>query len=174
LPVPCLWGIIERSSDELMGEQLFRLNGEQWDLEELAFAFQEGPATVKKLDDFHYLILETDGAKSDEERRAAGEGALKRMNAICLVRDNRFRCPTISGLSRRDPTTGKISTVIGLRCNMPARFGVRATLTVRNADGSIRPRQPTFGEHAYRSSTGRLVNSEAKESTFAKIVEKVI
>lgn len=107
-------------------------------IEELAFAFQEGPATVKKLDDFHYLILETDGAKSDEERWAAGEGALKRMNAICLVRDNRFRCPAISGLSRRDPSTGKISTVVSLRCNMQARFGIPATPTVRNADGSIR------------------------------------
>ena len=28
-----------------MGEQLFRLNGDPWDNEEMAYSFQEGPAT---------------------------------------------------------------------------------------------------------------------------------
>jgi hypothetical protein len=37
-----------------MGEQLFRLNGEPWDLQELAYCFQEGSATVQKVEDFFY------------------------------------------------------------------------------------------------------------------------
>src|ERR1700738_2177703 len=95
-----------------MGEQLFRLNGEPWDLQELAYCFQEGSATVQKVEDFFYLRLETDSEKTDEEARAAGETALTRMNAICLVRDERFRPPRIAGVSRRDPVTGKIVTII--------------------------------------------------------------
>ena len=133
-----------------MGEQLFRLKGEEGDLEELAYCFEAGNATVKKFDDFHYLVLQTDGATSDDELRAAGEAALKRMNAICLVRDGRFRFPSISGLSRRDPATGKISTVVNAQCHIQVRSGVRAKLTLFNPDGTSRPRQPTFGEQAYR------------------------
>ena len=133
-----------------MGEQLFRLNGEPWDLEELAYCFQEGPATVQKVEDFFYLRLETDSEKTDEEARAAGETALTRMNAICLVRDERFRPPRIAGVSRRDPVTGKIGTTISLQCHIQVRAGLRATATVLEADGSVRPRQPTFGEKAFQ------------------------
>jgi len=133
-----------------MGEQLFRLNGEPWDLQELAYCFQEGSATVQKVEDFFYLRLETDSEKTDEEARAAGETALTRMNAICLVRDERFRPPRIAGVSRRDPATRKIGTTISLQCNMQFRAGIRATLTVLEADGTVRPRQPTFGEKAFQ------------------------
>jgi hypothetical protein len=144
-----------------MDEQLFRLNGETWDLEELAYCFQEGPATVKKIEDFFYLGLEIESGRSDEEVRAAGEIALTRMNAICLVRDERFRPPRIDGVSRRDPVTGKIGTIISLQCHMQFRAGVRATLTVLEADGTVPPRQPTFGERAFQICLSNEVLREA-------------
>jgi len=37
-----------------MIEQLFKLTGETWDLEEMAHSFQKGPATVKKIDEFFF------------------------------------------------------------------------------------------------------------------------
>ena len=123
-----------------MGEQLFELNGEKWDLEELASCFEEGNATVKKFDDSHYLVLQVDGAKSDDELRTTGETALKRMNAICLVLDERFRPPSISGLSRRDPTTGKISTFVSLQCHIQARSGMLGKPTLLNPDDTPSPR----------------------------------
>ena len=82
--------------------------------------------------------------------RAAGEAALERMNAISPVRDGRLRSPSISGLSRRDPTTGIISTVVDLQCHIQVRAGLRVTPTLSNPDGTPRPRQPTVAEQAYR------------------------
>lgn len=140
-----------RTKPGTVSERFFRLNGEKWDLEELAYAFEEGPETVKKIEEFHYLRIETDSEKTDEEARAAGDTALTRMNAICLVRDERFRPGTIAGIARKDPVTGKMGgTIINLECRIGIRAGLRATLTVLEPDGSIRPRQPTFGEHAFR------------------------
>jgi hypothetical protein len=133
-----------------MVEHLFRLNAEKWDLEEMAFVFEEGPATVKKIDDFYYLRLESDSVKTDDEARSAGEVALTRMNAICAVRDERFRRPTIAGISRRDPVTGKIGTIINLECRIGVRAGLRPTLTVLGSDGTVPPRQPTFAEKAFQ------------------------
>ena len=130
-----------------MIEQLFKLTGETRDLEEMAQSFQEGPATVKKIDEFFYLNLEMESHKSDEQAISEGEFALERMNAICLVKDERFRTPRINGITRRDPVTGKIGpTIVYLQCHMQVRAGMRGTLTVTEADGTIRPRQPTFGE----------------------------
>ena|ERR1700693_2830419 len=86
-----------------------------------------------------YLSLETDSKWSNEEAHRAGEVALTRMNAICLVQDERFRPPTIAGVSRRDPDTGQISTIIRPKLRIHARSGVRLTPTVREADGTIRP-----------------------------------
>jgi hypothetical protein len=131
-----------------MDEQLFRLSGENWDLEELVFSFQAGPATVKKIEEIFYLCLELESGRSEEEIRVGGETALNRMNAICLVRDERFRSPRITGITRRDPITGKIITTVNLQGRVEARARCRATLTVGESDGTIRPRQPTFGERA--------------------------
>jgi hypothetical protein len=134
-----------------VNEQLFRLNGETWDLEELAIAFPKGSVTVKKIGDFFYLGVEMESGQSDEEIRSSGENALNRMNAICLVRDERFRPPTIAGVTYRDPVTGEIGgTIINARCNMQVGFGMRATAIVLEADGTVRPPQATFGESAFR------------------------
>lgn len=70
------------------------------------------------------------------------------MNAICLVRDERFRSPRISGTTRRDPITGKILTTVNLQGRAELRGRVRVTLTVGESDGTIRPKQPTFEERA--------------------------
>jgi hypothetical protein len=72
------------------------------------------------------------------------------MNAICLMRDERFRSPRISGTTRRDPSTGKIITTVNLQGRAEARARCRATLTVGDSDGTIRPRQPTFEERALK------------------------
>jgi hypothetical protein len=80
-----------------VSERFFRLNGEKWDLEELAYAFEEGPETVKKIDDIHYLRIETESEITDEAAREAADATLMRMNAICLIRDERFRPATIAG-----------------------------------------------------------------------------
>jgi hypothetical protein len=137
-----------------MNEPLFRLDGETWDLEEMACSFQEGHATVKKSDDFFYLSLDelkSDSAKLEEEIRAAGENALNAMNAICLVRDERFRAPRIAGIARRDPVTGKIGgTSISLQGRVEIKVRARGTLTVTESDGTLRPRQPTLGERAFQ------------------------
>jgi hypothetical protein len=93
-------------------EQLFRLNGEMWDLEELTIAFPKGSVTVKKVGDFFYLGVEMESGKSDEEIRSSGENALNRMNATCLVRDERFRPPSIAGVTSRDPVTGLVREAV--------------------------------------------------------------
>ena len=112
-----------------MDEQLLRLSGENWDLDELACSFQVGPATVKKIEEAFYLPLEMESGISDEEFRARGETALNRMNAICLVRDERFRSPRISGVTRRDPITGKIlETIVYLQGRAEFTGRVRASL----------------------------------------------
>jgi hypothetical protein len=129
-----------------MDEQLFRLSGENWDLEELAYSFEVGPATIKKIEEVFYLCLEMESGRSEEEIRAGGEKALNRMNAICLVRDERFRSPRISGTTRRNPISGKITTTVNLQGRVEVRGRCRATLTVGDSDGTVRPRQPTFGE----------------------------
>jgi hypothetical protein len=43
----------------------------------LAYCFQEGPATVKKIEDFFYLGLEMESGRSDEEVRAAGQSSTR-------------------------------------------------------------------------------------------------
>lgn len=128
-----------------MDEQLFRLSGENWDLEDLASSFQVGPATVKKIEEVFYLCLKMEAGKSEEEIRARGGTALNRMNAICLLRDERFRPARISGITRRDPVTGKILTTVNLQGRLELRGRARATLTVGKSD---HPRQPRFEERA--------------------------
>jgi hypothetical protein len=96
-----------------MVEKLFRLSSESsWDLEELAYSYQEGPAKVEKIEDFYYLILEFDSEKPDEEALDEARTTLTRMSAICLVQNERFRSPTIAGVARRDPATGKVSATV--------------------------------------------------------------
>ena len=64
-----------------MIEKLFRLNPQSsWDLEELSSSFEEGPATVKKIADFYWLILEFDSEKSDQEVLAEARTTLARMS----------------------------------------------------------------------------------------------
>lgn len=148
-----------------MGEPLLRLDGDKWDLEEMAYSFQEGQAKVKKSDDFFYLSLDelkSDSGKSDAEILATAENALKAMNAICLVRDERFRAPRIAGIARRDPVTGKIGgTSISLQGRVEIRGRARATLAVTESDGTVRPRQPTFGETAFQIG---LTNEALREA----------
>jgi len=38
------------------------------DLEELSYSFDEGPATVKKIEDFYWLILQFDSEKQRKRR----------------------------------------------------------------------------------------------------------
>jgi hypothetical protein len=133
-----------------MIEKLFRLNSESSrDLEELSYSFQEGPATVKKIEDFYWLILQFDSEKPDEQALEEARNALSRMSAICLVQDERFRSPTVAGVARRDPVTGKIigeSLYVALRGIISTTAVGRPTIT--EADGTVVPRQPTFGEQA--------------------------
>jgi hypothetical protein len=103
----------------------FKLDGEQWDLEELALAFQKGTAAVKKIDDGFYLSLEMEAGRRDEDVIADGKAALNRMNAICLVQDERFRPPRVKGITRRDPAT--------VARPRPAVLGFRGRLGVRPA-----------------------------------------
>jgi hypothetical protein len=72
----------------------------------LAYCFQEGPATVKKIEDFFYLGLEMESGRSDEEVRAAGETALTRINAICLGISARVRCFQKAREGRNDNKSG--------------------------------------------------------------------
>jgi hypothetical protein len=109
--------------------------------------FKSGLQPLKKSKIF-YLCLELDAGRSEEEIRAGGETALNRINAISLVRDERFRPPKISGITRRDPITGKIITTVNLRGRVELRGRGRGTLTVGESDGTVRPRQPTFEERA--------------------------
>jgi hypothetical protein len=140
------------SINKAMSERLFRLNSESpRDLEELAYSFEEGPATVKKIDDFYYLILEFDSEKPDAEAIEEAGAKLVQMSGICLVQNERFRPPTVAGVARRDPVTGKIieeSLYIQLRGIISTTAVGRPTLI--GADGTIPPRQPTFAEQAFR------------------------
>jgi hypothetical protein len=52
--------------------------------------------------------------------------------------------------SFKTAATGKIGTIISLQCHSQFRAGIRATLTVLEADGAVRPRQPTFAERAFQ------------------------
>jgi hypothetical protein len=99
----------------------------------------------------------------------AGRVALTQMNAICLVREERFRPPTIAGISRRDPATGKIcGTTVYAQRNIQVRVGMRATAQVTEADGTVRPRQKTFGEKALLlSSTNEALRETLR--TYASV-----
>ena len=61
-----------------MIEQLFMLNGESWDLEEMAHIFQEGAATVRKIEDRFYLQLVMEPGESDQEMLAEAEKTFNR------------------------------------------------------------------------------------------------
>jgi hypothetical protein len=133
-----------------MDEQFFKLQGEPWDLQELALSFEVGPAKVKKIEDFFYLCLEMEPGASTEEKLTRGETALNQINAISLVRDERFRLPRIVGDTQRDSITGKMVTTVSFKGRVEATARLRGNLTVGEADGTIRPRQPTFGEKALK------------------------
>jgi hypothetical protein len=66
-------------------EQMFRLSGEAMDLDDLADLFQTGRATVKKIEEYHYLHLEMEPVRDDKEALAAAETVLARINAIAIV-----------------------------------------------------------------------------------------
>ena len=90
------------------------------------------------------------------------------MNAICLVQDERFRPPKINGITRRDPVTGKLGTIVYLQAHAVVRVGAHGTLTVLRADGTVCPREPTFGEKAFKIA---LTNEALREAlrTYATV-----
>jgi hypothetical protein len=132
-----------------MDEQLFTLSGENWDLQELAFSFRDGPATVKKIEDVFYLCLEMETGRSEEEIHAAGETTLKQINGIRLARNEGFRPLKICGITRLDPITGKIETCVKYQGPAELRARGRGTLTVGESDGTEN-KGPTEDQTALR------------------------
>jgi hypothetical protein len=78
-----------------------------------------------KIHDGFYLSLEMEAGRRDEDVIADGKAALNRMNAICLVQDERFRPPRVKGITRRDPAT--------VARPRPAVLGFHGRLGVRPA-----------------------------------------
>jgi hypothetical protein len=130
-----------------MNEWTFRLKGDDWDLEDLAYSFKTGPAIVQRSDDFYYLLLPIASAKSEDEAFNKAKSTLAQMSAICLVQDEGFRAPTISGIAKRDLVTGKIGgTKILAQCHIVSRTRVRVLPTLIGPGGIAKPKEPTFAE----------------------------
>jgi hypothetical protein len=138
-----------------MIERLFRLSSESSrDLQELSDSFDEGSATVKKINDSYWLVLQFDSKKPEAEALEEARTMLTRMSAICLVQDERFRPPTVVSVARRDPATGEIvqeSLHIEVSGIMSTAAVGRPILTQA---GVIQPRKPTFAEQALASPRG--------------------
>ena len=115
--------------------------------------------------DSYYLILELESEKTDQEALEAARTALTHMSVICLVQNERFRSPTIAGAAQRDPDSGKVSTTVlyvQLR-GMVSIAGVGRP-TIIEADGTVRPRIPTFAEQALR-----IVETNASLRTYGSV-----
>jgi hypothetical protein len=126
-------------------EDLVRLLGEERDLKQLAHSFSTGPARIEKREEWYFLVLESAGARRDDEVLADGRKKLAEMNAIVLMGDANFRPPTVHGISKKCPD-GSMSHVVDLgTVNMQARFGIfpSPTLIVQNANGTVTERGPT-------------------------------
>jgi hypothetical protein len=144
-----------------MNKQLFPLQGENGDLEELKSSFQEGEATVEKLGDSYYLSLEMGSREVDLDMLAEAKTALGQMNAIMLVQDERFRPPRVSGTAQRDPVTGEIKTTHYIFAH-----GIASTLkvgqpTITLAGETTPPRQQSFGEKAFKIAESNEALREA-------------
>jgi hypothetical protein len=151
-----------------MIKQLFLLQGESSDLEEMAHQFQEGAATVTKIDDQFYLELTMEPAKSDQETLAEGEKVFNRVKAICLIQSEAFRPPRISGIARRNPISGKLESNVYIKAQGLVSTSGCGRPTVLGSGQTISPRQPSFGEKALKIA---LVNVALREAlrTYATV-----
>jgi hypothetical protein len=136
-------------------EQLFGLQGEGMDLDELAHSFQRGPASVKKIGERYYLQLEIESGQTDEKAVEVAEAELTRMNAISLVRDEKFRRTTVAGISNRDEHTGELITLVRRKVDAQSRSSAHVKVTLKNAaTGAILPESPSVSEEWLRTARG--------------------
>src|SRR5262245_24768439 len=89
---------------------LFKLHGNDFDLSALAEQFRTGPPTVFRypLDDGYYLSLELREGLHDLEALNIAEDTLAIMHGVALVSIKDFEMVRITGISRRDSTTGQM------------------------------------------------------------------
>jgi hypothetical protein len=119
------------------------------DLDELARLFPAGSATVIKTEKSHYLQLSGwESPLDDAQAHQAAQTALTRMNAIAMIADEKFRPATIAGMTKKN-AAGMLITYINASCHIQARAGLSASLTVKQADGTIvEDKSLTFGQLA--------------------------
>jgi hypothetical protein len=133
------------------------------DLDALGRLFGEGPATVKKHGEHHYLEIsspdpdstnaDTPADSNDDDALAVPREQLARMNGIALMIHENHRPPRVEGITTNDPHTGELITRISLRLHTEARSRVYQTLCVKNADGSVTSDpSSTVGEDILRLS----------------------
>ncbi len=105
--------------------QLFRLDGDSLDLNDLCDLFQTGTTKVVKIDDRFYLEMEFPDAVEDARALELAEVELRTVTGIALLHCN-FRRVSVGGISKRNSATGKIQTTINASFTVNARssFGV--------------------------------------------------
>jgi hypothetical protein len=138
-----------------MEQMLFELSGEEMNLDALARLFGEGTATVKKHGERYYLAISSaDPSLSDDDALAVAQEELSRMNGIALMVHGKHLPPKIEGISTKDHHTGQWVTHIRLAGRAESRSRGYATLSVKNADGSVTsPPLSKVGENLLRLSS---------------------
>jgi hypothetical protein len=120
---------------------MFRLNGEEMDLQMLARLFCKGPMRVEKHEELFYLHLEDE----DKNVPTSEDVVLAWMNAILLADNPNFRPASIAGITKKD-ANGRLLTILSPSCHIQARATVLADLTVLRDGKVLENKGPTWGE----------------------------
>src|SRR5437667_3815126 len=96
-------------------KRLFKIEGETFDLQDLAEMFSTGDRTIFLHDESYYLSVEMADGLEDEQAQAIAEDELATVNGLALVVIQNYRPVKVSGVSKSDPATGKISTSVYLK-----------------------------------------------------------
>ena len=142
-----------------MTEQLFRLCDES-DVEGLRRLFPTGAVAIKKIEDAYYLQLPDRESPLDEnDALEVAKVALSRLSGIALLEVGNFRPPTILGTSKRDPSTGKLTTALRITVKAEVRSYGYVSPKYKLPDG-------TFATNESPRTFGEIVTEVANENKY--------
>ena len=105
------------------------LNGGEQDLRDLARLFPTGCASVQKIEEGYYLQLsEWESPPGNTVVPDVARSELRRLNGIASLELGNFRAVKIHGMSKRDPTSGKLLTYV----NLAEKLKVGLVVSVRS------------------------------------------
>jgi len=144
-------------------KRLFMLQGEPFDLQDLAELFSTGPRTVTRHDEHYYLSVEMQDNLEDEQAIALAEDELTTINGLALVTVDDYRRVRITGVSALDPTTGKLIPPLRVKVS----DGIRARDSFSGAiNGNPQEPQVTQGSPGETILALAANNNELKDALF--------